>query len=79
MKTAINTAWLRENGRSNATNLVLASAEIMQLVGKLTKKQYEELIRPMTIPLYVKSKNFSGLMLWEHSYLINFSKRMSLN
>lgn len=61
-----------------ATELIIASAKAMEVAGSLTKQQYEEQIRPMMIPPHVKSDNFSGLMLWDHAYLISILKKMSL-
>lgn len=57
------------------TELMYASGAAMKLTGNFTREKYESEIRPtMTMgnPLsLVQSENLSGLMMWDHSYLIN--------
>ncbi|MUG91080.1 hypothetical protein F7734_00615 [Scytonema sp. UIC 10036] len=58
-----------------ATALMYASGAAMKLTGNFTREKYESEIRPtMTtgnLQSLVQSENLSGLMMWEHDYLIN--------
>lgn len=57
------------------TKLMYASGAAMKLTGNFTREKYESDIRPtMTIgntQSLVQSENLSGLMMWDHDYLIN--------
>ncbi|KYC38608.1 hypothetical protein WA1_36110 [Scytonema hofmannii PCC 7110] len=58
-----------------ATELMYASGAAMKLTGNFTKEKYESEIRPTMTPGHpqslVQSENLSGLMMWDHDYLIN--------
>ncbi len=58
-----------------AAQLMYASGAAMKLTGNFTRDQYESEIRPTMITgnpqSLVKSENLSGLMMWDHNYLIN--------
>ncbi|MEM8674910.1 MAG: siderophore biosynthesis protein [Cyanobacteria bacterium P01_G01_bin.67] len=60
-----------------ATELMLASSASMILAGSFSKQEYETQVRETMMPPYVESNNFSGLMSWEHSTLIQLWKRLS--
>ncbi|MEL6495703.1 MAG: siderophore biosynthesis protein [Cyanobacteria bacterium J06623_7] len=59
-----------------ATELMLASSASMILAGSFSQQEYESQVREMMMPPYVVSANFSGLMSWEHSALIQVWKRL---
>lgn len=59
-----------------ATDLMVASGASMILAGSFSQQQYEAQVRKMMAPPYVKADNFSGLMSWEHSALIQVWKRL---
>lgn len=59
-----------------AAELMLASAAAMELAGSFSRQIFEEQIRPMMMPPNVKSEEFSGLMLWEHAYLMSVLKKI---
>ena len=59
-----------------ATDLMIASSASMILAGSFSQKEYEKYVRKMMAPPYVKSQNFSGLMSWEHSALVQVWKRL---
>lgn len=59
-----------------ATDLMLASGASMILAGSFSKQEYEEQVRTTMIPPYVESLDFSGLMSWEHSALIEIWKKL---
>ena len=59
-----------------AAELMLASAAAMELAGSFTRQQYEDKIRPIMMPPHVKAEDFSGLMSWEHAYLISIWKKI---
>jgi hypothetical protein len=58
-----------------ATELMYASGSAMKLTGNFTREKYESEIRPTMITgnpqSLVQSENLSGLMMWDHDYLIN--------
>lgn len=60
-----------------ATDLILASAAIMELAGSFSKYQYNQEVRLQMTPPHVQSDNFSGIMHWDHAYLVNILKRLS--
>ncbi|MEL7405352.1 MAG: siderophore biosynthesis protein [Cyanobacteria bacterium J06558_2] len=60
-----------------ATELMLASSASMILAGSFSKQEYDTQVRETMMPPYVKSDNFSGLMSWEHSALIQVWMRLS--
>lgn len=60
-----------------ATELMLASSASMILAGSFSRQEYETRVREMMIPPNVESTNFSGLMSWEHSTLIQVWKKLS--
>jgi len=53
-----------------AANLMLAAGASMELAGDFSRAEYEEYIRPTMMVPNVKSDNFSGLMFWDHAYLM---------
>ncbi|MEM8672334.1 MAG: siderophore biosynthesis protein [Cyanobacteria bacterium P01_G01_bin.67] len=59
-----------------ATDLMLAAAASMELAGDFTREEYEQQIRPTMMPPKVKSENFSGLMFWDHAYLMKIWQRI---
>jgi hypothetical protein len=59
-----------------ATELILGSAAAMELAAYFNKQQYETEVRPLMTPPHVKSEEFSGLMHWDHAYLIAVLKRI---
>ncbi len=58
-----------------ATELMYASGAAMKLTGNFTREKYESKIRPTMMTgnpqSLVQSENLSGLMMWDHHYLIN--------
>lgn len=60
-----------------ATKLMLASSASMILAGSFSRQEYETQVREMMIPPNVESANFSGLLSWEHSTLIQVWKKLS--
>ncbi|HAX79061.1 MAG TPA: hypothetical protein DCY88_25360 [Cyanobacteria bacterium UBA11372] len=58
-----------------AAELMYASGAAMKLTGNFTREKYESEIRPTMITgnpqSLVQSENLSGLMMWDHDYLIN--------
>jgi hypothetical protein len=58
-----------------AAELMYASGAAMKLTGNFTREKYESEIRPTMIAgnpqSLVESENLSGLMMWDHDYLIN--------
>lgn len=59
-----------------AAQLMLSSAAAMQMAGSFGKQTYNESIRKMMMPPHVKSENFSGLMHWDHAYLMTILKKL---
>ncbi|MGD1921057.1 MAG: siderophore biosynthesis protein [Pleurocapsa sp.] len=59
-----------------ATELMLASGASMILAGSFSQQEYEAQVREMMMPPNVDSANFSGLMSWEHSTLVQLWKRL---
>jgi hypothetical protein len=58
-----------------AAELMYASGAAMKFTGNFTREKYESEIRPTMITgnfqSLVQSENLSGLMMWDHDYLIN--------
>lgn len=59
-----------------ATELMLASGAAMELAGSFSRQEYEEQVRPSMEPPHVQSPDFSGLMSWDHAFLIEIWKRL---
>ena len=59
-----------------ATDLMLASGAAMSLAGSFSRDEYEEYIRPTMAPPHVQSADFSGLMSWDHAWLMQIWKRL---
>ena len=59
-----------------ATNLMLAAAASMELAGDFSRQEYEQHIRPTMMPPKVQSDDFSGLMFWDHAYLMKIWKKI---
>jgi hypothetical protein len=53
------------------SQLMLASGASMIFAGASQAQEYENGIRPTMMPPYVSSPEFSGLMSYDHAYLIN--------
>jgi hypothetical protein len=59
-----------------AADLMLASAAAMELAGSFNRQMFEDKIRPMMMPPNVQSEDFSGLMHWDHTYLMTVLKKI---
>ena len=59
-----------------AANLMLASAASMELAGDFSREEYELYIRPTMMVPHVQSDDFSGLMFWDHAYLMTIWKKI---
>ena len=59
-----------------AANLMLASAASMELAGDFSREEYENYIRPTMMAPKVQSDDFSGLMFWDHAYLMIIWKKI---
>lgn len=55
---------------NTATQLMLSAAASMELAGAFSREEYNRYIRPTMMPPNVKSEDFSGLMFWDHAYLM---------
>lgn len=53
------------------SQLMLASGASMLFAGESKPQEYENTIRPTMMPPHVKSPEFSGIMSYDHAYLIN--------
>ncbi|MDJ0500700.1 MAG: hypothetical protein PX483_07570 [Nostocales cyanobacterium LE14-WE4] len=56
------------------SKLMLASGASMIFAGTPQSQEYENEIRPTMMPPYVNSPDFSGIMSYDHAYLINLWK-----
>jgi hypothetical protein len=61
---------------STAATFLQASGAAMELAGSFSRQMYDQTIRPSMSPPQVQSLDFSGLMSWEHAYLIQVWKRL---
>jgi hypothetical protein len=61
---------------SAAATFLQASGAAMELAGSFNRQMYDRHIRPSMSPPQVQSLDFSGLMSWEHAYLIQIWKRL---
>lgn len=59
-----------------AAELMMASGASMKLAGSFSRQEYESQVRPTMTPPHVQSNDFSGLMSWEHSWLVKIWKRL---
>ena len=59
-----------------SANLMLAAAASMELAGDFSRQEYEQYIRPTMMPPKVRSDDFSGLMFWDHAYLMKTWKKI---
>lgn len=59
-----------------AAKLMRASGAAMVLAGNFPREDYENEVRPSMQPPSVASDNFSGLMSWDHSVLIQTWQRL---
>lgn len=59
-----------------AAQLMIASGAAMELAGSFSRQEYESEVRPTMTPPYVQSDHFSGLMSWEHSWLVRIWKKL---
>ena len=76
MQIALNDLVQAEIELKTATQMMLASSASMILAGSFSQQEYETQVRETMMPPNVKSANFSGLMSWEHSALIQVWKRL---
>lgn len=60
---------------NTAAELMLSAAASMELAGGFSREEYDRYIRPTMMPPEVKSEDFSGLMFWDHAYLMVVWKR----
>lgn len=67
---------LAQTELSAAANLMLASGAAMELAGSFQPSDYADEVRNTMIPPSVKSDNFSGLMAWDHAFLIKIWQRL---
>lgn len=61
---------------NTATELMLSAAASMELAGGFSREEYDRYIRPSMMPPKVKSEDFSGLMFWDHAYLMLVWKKI---
>jgi hypothetical protein len=61
---------------TTATEMMLASSASMELAGSFSQQAYQNHVRQSMIPPNVQSKNFSGLMSWEHATLVQIWKKL---
>lgn len=55
---------------NTSAKLMLAAAASMELAGEFSREEYDRYIRPTMMPPKVQSEDFSGLMFWDHAYLM---------
>jgi hypothetical protein len=55
---------------NTAAKLMLSAAASMELAGGFSQEEYDRYIRPTMMPPKVQSEDFSGLMFWDHAYLM---------
>ncbi|MCW5319439.1 siderophore biosynthesis protein [Nostoc sp. KVJ3] len=60
----------------SAATLMLASGAAMELAASFNPADYNLQIRATMLPPYVESDNFSGLMSWDHFFLIAIWMRL---
>ncbi|MEH1904255.1 MAG: siderophore biosynthesis protein [Nostoc sp.] len=60
----------------SAATLMLASGAAMELAASFNPVDYDQQIRPTMIPPSVESHDFSGLMLWDHFFLVAIWMRL---
>ena len=61
---------------ATAASLLEASGAAMELAGSFSRQDYENVVRPSMLPPEVSEDNFSGLMSWDHSTLIQQWKKL---
>ena len=61
---------------NTAAELMLSAAASMELAGGFSQEEYNHYIRPTMMPPKVKSEDFSGLMFWDHAYLMVVWKKI---
>ncbi|MEM7590102.1 MAG: siderophore biosynthesis protein [Cyanobacteria bacterium P01_A01_bin.83] len=64
---------------TSASSLMRAGAASMELAGSFTREEYDRYIRPSMMPPKVNVDDFSGLMFWDHTYLMIVWKRVQPN
>ncbi|NEQ08641.1 MAG: siderophore biosynthesis protein [Moorea sp. SIO4E2] len=62
-----------------ASNLMIGAGAVMKLAGSYSRKEYQEQILPTMKPPNLKIKGFSGLMSWDHAYLVTLWKQNKKN
>ncbi|QLE54761.1 siderophore biosynthesis protein [Nostoc sp. TCL26-01] len=76
MKLAVGNISAAQIELETAAELMMASGAAMELAGSFSRQEYESQVRPSMTPPYVQSADFSGLMSWEHSWLVKIWKRL---
>lgn len=57
------------------SELMFGAGAAMIMAGSYSRKEYEEQIFPTMEPPNVKAEGFSGLMYWDHAYLVTLWKQ----
>ena len=58
-----------------ASNLMIGAGAAMKLAGSYSSNEYQEQIIPTMKPPNIKVEGFSGLMSWDHAYLVRLWKQ----
>lgn len=62
-----------------ASNLMIGAGAAMELAGSYSKKEYQAQIFPTMKPPNLNLEGFSGLMSWDHAYLVRLWKQNTKN
>ena len=62
---------------ASASAMMRASGASMELAGSFSRREYADEVRPSMKPPKVARDDFSGLMSWDHSCLIEMWRRLS--
>lgn len=62
-----------------ASNLMIGAGAAMKLAGSYSRKEYKEQIFPTMKPPNLNIEGFSGLMSWDHAYLVTLWKQNTKN
>jgi len=73
---ALNHVQQAQADLKTATKLLLASGAAMELAGSFSRRDYEQIVRHSMSPPHVRANNFSGLMSWEHTALMQVWKNL---
>ena len=74
--TISNNVTAAKTELNTAAQLMLSAAASMELAGGFSREEYNQYIRPTMMPPKVKSEDFSGLMFWDHAYLMMVWKKI---